>query len=70
MLLALLAAGAVNMAVNDPVDGAMLLSTAVLVTVPALRSALGFAWVPPPLVVVVSLAGLVSSVVLRPRSDR
>jgi Ca2+-transporting ATPase len=36
MLLALLAAGAVNMAVNDPVDGAMLLSTAVLVTVVAL----------------------------------
>ncbi|MBU6202174.1 MAG: cation-translocating P-type ATPase [Acidobacteria bacterium] len=36
MLLVLLAAGAVNMAVNDPVDGAMLLSTAVLVTLVAL----------------------------------
>jgi Ca2+-transporting ATPase len=36
MLLVLLTAGAVNMAVNDPVDGAMLLSTAVIVTVVAL----------------------------------
>ena len=36
MLLVLLAAGAVNFVVNDPLDGAMLLSTAVLVTVVSL----------------------------------
>lgn len=36
MLLALLVAGALNMAVNDPVDGAMLLSTAVLVSIVAI----------------------------------
>ena len=36
MLLVLLAAGVVNFVVNDPLDGAMLLSTAVLVTVVSL----------------------------------